>query len=108
MPDRGQTPADVAKNEAARQAVMLIFGALTLLALMPLQRRMMDQLTRTVTDQHDPSGAARKRMQDAQQGAGRWDRAARLLWTYGPARAALWAHRRAEAARQAYEQERLS
>jgi len=101
-----QSPAEAARTEAARQAVALAFAAVTVVALLPFQRRLIDMLMSGEREEVNPSGAREDRMRAAQQAAGRWDRATALLWQYGPWRAARWAHRRAEAARRAYEAER--
>jgi hypothetical protein len=106
--DETRTPAEVAQAEAARQAVILVFAALTLIALMPLQRRLVEQMTAGMRDPRDTSGAQEARMRAAAQAASRWDKAAAVLWQVGPWRAARWCHRRAEAAREAYQAERLA
>jgi len=100
------TPGEAARAEAARQAVVLGFAVLTVVALLPFQRRLIDMLTTGEREHMDPSGVREDRMRAAQQAARRWDDAARVLWQVGPWRAARWAHRRAEAARRAYEDER--
>jgi hypothetical protein len=111
MTDQQQipTPGDVARTEAARQAVMLGFGLLGAVALIAMQRKFGGGLFEAIqmeADKVDPSGAARRRMDQALKDEARWRRAALVLWRVGPWRAARWAHRNAEKARARYEGER--
>lgn len=101
------TPAEVARNEAARQAVALAFAVAGAALLIMLQKRLGAGLADIVqADQHDTAGQSRRRMEAAQRSAQRWDRATVWLWRFGPWRVAQAANRRAEAARRAYEAER--
>ena len=97
------TPGQAASTEAARQAVALAFGVASALVLIAIQRKWG---LLSLADEADPSAAARRRMARAQRDASRWDRAARWLFTRGAFGAARAAHKRAEAAREAYEAER--
>lgn len=99
-------PAETAKNEAARQAVMLAFGVVGLLIVIPLYRRLAEQQAAAMRAAADPSEQAAARMRRAQNDAKRWDRLQTVFMRYGPQRAFWWAHDRAERARRAYDAER--
>lgn len=86
-------PAQAAKNEAARQAVILVFTMAGALVLMAAQRRMLRGLL--------PGGPAPA--QEAAARERRWGKAAVMLWRRDLLRAARWAESRAQAARRDYE-----
>jgi len=103
------TPAETARQEAARQAVALAFGIAGVLLLIVIQRKLGGSVFDAMQAEHDradPSGAARRRMQAALTAARRWDRAATVLFRVGPRASFWWAMDRAERARAAYEAER--
>jgi ABC-type nickel/cobalt efflux system permease component RcnA len=100
------TPGETAKTEAAKQAVILAFGILALLAMWPLYRRMAEQQAQTLRSVHDPSAVSLERMRAAASAAKRWDRVSTVMFRFGPARGFDWAWGRAQAARRAYEAER--
>jgi hypothetical protein len=90
------TPADTARNEAARQAVALVFTIAAALAVMTIQRRMLRGVL--------PGGPTP--LEDAAGRERRWGRAAVWLWHAGFLRPARWAEMRSEQARRDYERER--
>lgn len=103
------TPADTAKNEAAKQAVALAFMIAGAVLLVALQRKMGGGIIGALEQEQervDPTGAQRRRMESARKAAKRWDRASTVMFRYGPARAFSWAWGHAEAARKAYDAER--
>ena len=97
------SPAETAKEEAARQAVGLLFG-LAAAALFVLVQKKMGAVG--IQDYLDPQGAPLRRMEAAKRAQERWDRVSVWCWRFGPWQAAMVAHRRAEAARRRYEAER--
>lgn len=104
------TPRETAQNEAAKQAVALAFGIAATVVLILLQRRMGGGIVAAIEAEAarvDPAGAARRRMEAAQRSAKRWDRAAGWSFRYGPNRLFWACQDRAQAARDAYEAERL-
>ena len=106
-PAQPQTPRKVAENEAARQAVTLVFTVVTIGILIVMQRKGgLGDMMQAQHDRVDPSGAARRRMAAAQRAAARWDRAADYLFRVDLVTLARQANQRAEAAREAFERER--
>lgn len=97
MADDQRSASDAAKAEAARQAVILAAGLLTLIMAIPLQRKLMSTL------RDDP---AETRMREALKRASRWDRTAGILFNCALYPAAGWAWSRARKARADYEAER--
>ena len=103
------TPGDTARNEAARQAVALAFGIAGMVLLILVQRKLGGGLLGALQaeqDHIDPSGAQRRRMENALKSAKQWDRMSTVLFRYGPSRAFGWAWGKAQQARSRYEQER--
>lgn len=100
------TPADTAKNEAAKQAVIFAFAILGALAMIPFYKRMQEAQAAMLRDAIDPTERQADRMRAALESARRWDRVASLCFTFGTQRAFWWAHDKAERARAAYEAER--
>ena len=99
-----QTPRGVAEAEAARQAVILAFAVAGTLILIEIQKLTGTGLWALLEGGTD---AKTRRMAAAVKSAAAWDRRAAWLFTHCLFDAAKWAHRRAEAAREAYEAERL-
>lgn len=95
------TPGQVASNEAARQAVMLIFGVVGVIILMPLYRKIAEQQGRQMRHgmRIDPVmeriEAAEAEQAARARRARKWHRVADVLWPVS-ASAAVWALRRAE------------
>lgn len=106
------TPAETARNEAAKQAVMLGFALVTFALMWPLYRKMAMQQAETMRNllPHDPVMREvtdrEARQQAAQRAAKRWDRLSTVLFRYGPSRSFSWAWGRAEKVRKAYDAER--
>ena len=100
------TPGQVATNEAAKQAVMLVFAVVTVLIFIPIQRRMLDQMTAKVQERVDSSAAAAERMKQAQQAERRWDRLGNYLFDVRLFEGARRAWARARKARAEYEDAR--
>lgn len=102
-------PRQVAENEAARQLVGLAFTVITLAVVIIMNRKMPGGLAEMMSAEHDradPSGAAQRRMREAQRSAARWDAAAAYLFRVDLVRLAKRAHRRAQRARRALEAEK--
>jgi len=103
MSETTETPGDVARKEAARQAVILVFGIAGALLLIAVQKRIHGGLLAVIDAEQariDPAGAARRRMEDARARERRWGKAAVWLWRAGllpPARRAAAAAERAHA-----------
>lgn len=100
MTEQSLTPRETAEREAARQAVVLAFSIVGTLIMVVVAERMNHRIL------SDLPGASERRMREAQAAATRWDRRAAYLWRVGLIKAASVAHRRAESARRAYEDER--
>lgn len=100
-PAAPMTPGQVASNEAARQAVMLIFGVVGVIILMPLYRKIAEQQGRQIRHgmRIDPVmeriEAAEAEQAARARRARRWQRAADVLWPVSES-AGMWALRRAE------------
>jgi hypothetical protein len=96
--------AETAKTEAAKQAVILVAGLVSLAIMWPLYRRMLaqqaDQLRGIL-----PRDGALSEVEDAERAriaakaaAARWDRITTAMFRYGPSRGFGWAWRRSQAA----------
>lgn len=106
------TPAETARNEAAKQAVMLVFGIAAALLMLPLYKRLAEQQAEAmasqahlISERADPVMERIRRAQAALETAKRWDRIAGMLFVLGPQRAFWWAHDQAEKARAIYRAE---
>lgn len=100
------TPAETARNEAAKQAVAMGFAIVGILIMIPLYRKMGREFAASQIAQTDPIERSIASARAAQQAAKRWDKLSTILFRYGPSRAYWWASDRAEAARKAYDAER--
>ena len=106
MADSPLTPGDVARNEAAKQSVILVFGLAGAVILLAIQRRMMGSVAERM-EQMMPAPvrdeAARERAARAVKAEARWHRVARYCWRTDLIVVARWAHRQAERARKMQE-----
>jgi hypothetical protein len=95
---------ETAKQEAAKQAVILVAGLVSLAIMWPLYRRMLaqqaDQLRGIM-----PRDSALSELEDrerarmaAKAAARRWDAITTVMFRYGPRRGFAWAWGKAEAA----------
>lgn len=100
------TPGETARNEAAKQAVVLVFAVLGAVAMLPLYRRITEAQAAAMRQVVDPTEAQRDRMRGHLESAKRWDRVASACFLFGTQRAFWWAHDKAEKSRAAYEAER--
>lgn len=91
------TPGQVAQNEAAKQAVVLVFGLVTAVIIMRLQRKMVHQLTQPP----DVDAERTERMRFALKTEAVWNRIG--AWA---SKAAVAAWRMGDKARAAYEADR--
>lgn len=99
--ERPETAADVAQKEAAKQAVVLLFGLAGALAMIPIYKRIARSQADALRElmPHDPAMREVERKQAAVAAARskirQWHKLAGLLWPVSSS-AALWALRRAE------------
>lgn len=93
-----ETPADAARVEAARQAVILVAGIAGALIIMSVQKQMLRGLL--------PGGDATERMTSALRRERWYGKAAVFLARADLWRAARWAELRSWRARMDYEQEK--
>src|SRR5271169_132682 len=102
MADETLTPAQIAQNEAARQAVMLVFGLVTAVIFMQMQRKMQQEAIET---QRNPDIVRTSRMEEAKRIERMWSKVG--SWTLKLAlKVADRAWKLEEKARQSYEKDR--
>lgn len=103
MSEQPLGPREIARNEAAKQAVLFVFGVVTVVVFALVQRKMQQD----AIDANDwLPGSSERRMRKALQEAEKWDRIAAYLFRIDLVQLAQKAHQRAEAARAVYERER--
>ena len=98
------TPGQVAQNEAAKQAVVLVFGLVTVLIIMQMQKKMARDMGEAAREGSMPDSARSRRMQDAKRMEHLWDAAGSRVMKWALKLADI-AWKRAEQARQSYESE---
>ena len=101
------TPAETAKNEAAKQAVILAFGVVSMLLMVKFYKSIAARQADAMRGAglRDPVmadiEAAEARQRASERAAKTWDRLTTLAFRYGPDRLFSWTWDRAEAARKA-------
>jgi hypothetical protein len=95
-----QTPAQIAQNEAVRQAVILGFGLVAMMIMMRVQKRAARDVGEAQRLGFDPDMRRSEKMQAALQARKLYGRIADALFA-----AAGWAWNRSERARLEYERE---
>lgn len=87
-------PREIAQNEAARQAVILVFGLASAYLLLFIHKQMMREFMPGSENSRAAAALIRER---------RWGKTAVYLWTAGLLGAARWAEMRSVRARAEYE-----